>query len=244
MAQNKGFSKEITALLKHVNALNLLIQTINVQIATIETKTEVEGQARAFAAEKNGILVNSILVVYWDGFTTDVTQPKFYGWGYNNDRRMDWGNSHGRLYFKNFDKESVKINLSATFNKKKDTRNVSGEINQGPKWFEFGEAPGSVNTKYPVGGFPNPDFATTIPAEAEKTIYMKFNPESCNPWDSKGPEGFWGAISNTTTYYGWMQISSIRADGFVDTIPYLNTQFALTKWHQKSKTYTNSGGHK
>lgn len=244
VAQNKGFSKEITALLKHVNALNLLIQTINVQIATIETKTEVEGQARAFAAEKNGILVNSILVVYWDGFTTDVTQPKFYGWGYNNDRRMDWGNSHGRLYFKNFDKESVKINLSATFNKKKDTRNVSGEINQGPKWFEFGEAPGSVNTKYPVGGFPNPDFATTIPAEAEKTIYMKFNPESCNPWDSKGPEGFWGAISNTTTYYGWMQISSIRADGFVDTIPYLNTQFALTKWHQKSKTYTNSGGHK
>ena len=35
VAQNRGFSKEITALLKHVNALNLLIQTINVQIATI-----------------------------------------------------------------------------------------------------------------------------------------------------------------------------------------------------------------
>lgn len=244
VAQNRGFSKEITALLKHVNALNLLIQTINVQIATIETKTQIEGEARAFAAEKNGIVLNSILVVYWDGFTSDVTQPKFYGWGYNNDRRMDWGNSHGRLYFKNFDKESVKVNLSATFNKNKNTRNISGEINQGPKWFEFGEAPGNVNTKYPVGGFPNPGLATTIPAETEKTIYMKFNPEACDPWDSKGPNGFWGAISNTTTYYGWMQISSIRADGFVDTIPFLNTQFALTKWHQKSKTYTNSGGYK
>ena len=244
VAQNRGFSKEITALLKHVNALNLLIQTINVQIATIETKTQIEGEARAFAAEKNGIVLNSILVVYWDGFTSDVTQPKFYGWGYNNDRRMDWGNSHGRLYFKNFDKESVKVNLSATFNKNKNTRNMSGEINQGPKWFEFGEAPGNVNTKYPVGGFPNPGLATTIPAETEKTIYMKFNPEACDPWDSKGPDGFWGAISNTTTYYGWMQISSIRADGFVDTIPFLDTQFALTKWHQKSKTYTNSGGYK
>ena len=244
VAQNRGFSKEISALLKHVNTLNLLIQTINVQIATIETKTKIEGDARAFAAEKNGIVLNSILVVYWDGFTSDVTQPKFYGWGYNDDRRMDWGNSHGRLYFKNFDKESVKVNLSATFNKTKNTPNVNGFINQGPKWFEFGETPGNVNTKYPVAGFPNPGLATTIPAEAGKTIYMKFNPEATGPWDSKGPNGFWGAISNTTTYYGWMQISSIRADGFVDTIPYLDTQFALTKWHKKSKTYTNSGGHK
>ena len=121
---------------------------------------------------------------------------------------------------------------------------MNGFINQGPKWFEFGETPGNVNTKYPVAGFPNPGLATTIPAEAEKTIYMKFNPEACSDWDSKGPNGFWQAISNTTTYYGWMQISSIRADGFVDTIPYLDTQFALTKWHKKSKTYTNSGGHK
>jgi hypothetical protein len=139
VAQNRGFSKEISALLKHVNTLNLLIQTINVQIATIETKTKIEGDARAFAAEKNGIVLNSILVVYWDGFTSDVTQPKFYGWGYNDDRRMDWGNSHGRLYFKNFDKESVKVNLSATFNKTKNTPNVNGFINLGPKWFEFGE---------------------------------------------------------------------------------------------------------
>ena len=245
VAQNRGFSKEISALLKHVNTLNLLIQTINVQIATIETKTKIEGDARAFAAEKNGIVLNSILVVYWDGFTSDVTQPKFYGWGYNDDRRMDWGNSHGRLYFKNFDKESVKVNLSATFNKTKNTPNVNGFINLGPKWFEFGETPGNVNTfNKNASGFPIPGLATTIPAETEKIIYMKFNPEASGPWDSKGPNGFWGAISNTTTYYGWMQISSIRADGFVDTIPFLNTQFALTKWHQKSKTYTNSGGYK
>jgi len=245
VAQNRGFSKEISALLKHVNTLNLLIQTINVQIATIETKTKIEGEAQAFAAEKNGIVLNSILVVYWDGFTSDITQPKFYGWGYNDDRRMDWGNSHGRLYFKNFDKESVKVNLSATFNKTKNTPNVSGFINQGPKWFEFGETPGNVNTfNKNASGFPIPDLTTIIPAEAEKTIYMKFNPEASGPWDSQGPNGFWQAISNTTTYYGWMQISSIRADGFVDTIPYLSTQFALTKWHKKSKTYTNSGGYK
>ena len=245
VAQNRGFSKEISALLKHVNTLNLLIQTINVQIATIETKTKIEGDARAFAAEKNGIVLNSILVVYWDGFTSDVTQPKFYGWGYNDDRRMDWGNSHGRLYFKNFDKESVKVNLSATFNKTKNTPNVNGFINQGPKWFEFGETPGNVNTfNKNASGFPIPGLTTTIPPDTEKTIFMKFNPEASGPWDSQGPNGFWGAISNTTTYYGWMQISSIRADGFVDTIPYLDTQFALTKWHKKSKTYTNSGGHK
>ena len=245
VAQNRGFSKEISALLKHVNTLNLLIQTINVQIATIETKTKIEGEAQAFAAEKNGIVLNSILVVYWDGFTSDVTQPKFYGWGYNDDRRMDWGNSHGRLYFKNFDKESVKVNLSATFNKTKNTPNVNGFINQGPKWFEFGETPGNVNTfNKNASGFPIPGLTTTIPPDTEKTIFMKFNPEASGPWDSQGPNGFWGAISNTTTYYGWMQISSIRADGFVDTIPYLDTQFALTKWHKKSKTYTNSGGHK
>lgn len=244
VAQNRGFSKEISALLKHVNTLNLLIQTINVQIATIETKTKIEGDARAFAAEKNGIVLNSILVVYWDGFTSDVTQPKFYGWGYNDDRRMDWGNSHGRLYFKNFDKESVKVNLSATFNKTKNTPNINSLINFGPHWFEFGETPGNVNTIYPAAGFPTGDLTTTIPPTDEKTIFMKFNPEACSDWDSKGPNGFWQAISNTTTYYGWMQISSIRADGFVDTIPYLDTQFALTKWHKKSKTYTNSGGHK
>ena len=244
VAQNRGFSKEISALLKHTNTLNLLIQTINVQIATIETKTKIEGEAQAFAAEKNGIVLNSILVVYWDSLTNDVTQPKFYGWGYNDDRRMDWGNSHGRLYFKNFDKESVKVNLSATFNKTKNTPNVNGLINLGPKWFEFGESPGNVNTKYPVAGFPNPGLTTTIPPDTEKTIFMKFNPDASGPWDSKGPNGFWGAISNTTTYYGWMQISSTRADGFVDTIPYSNTEFALTKWHRKSKEYMYSGGFK
>jgi hypothetical protein len=245
VAQNRGFSREISALLKHVNTLNLLIQTINVQIATIETKTKIEGEAQAFAAEKNGIVLNSILVVYWDSLTNDVTQPKFYGWGYNDDRRMDWGNSHGRLYFKNFDKESVKVNLSATFNKTKNTPNVNGLINFGPKWFEFGETPGNVNTfNKNASGFPIPGLTTTIPPDTEKTIFMKFNPEASGPWDSQGPNGFWGAISNTTTYYGWMQISSTRADGFVDTIPYLNTEFALTKWHKKSKTFSNSGGYK
>ena len=245
VAQNRGFSKEISALLKHVDTLNLLIQTINVQVATIETKTKIEGEAQAFAAEKNGIVLNSILVLYWDGFTSDVTQPKFYGWGYNDDRRMDWGNSHGRLYFKNFDKESVKVNLSATFNKTKNTPNVNGLINFGPKWFEFGETPGNVNTfNKNASGFPIPGLTTIIPPDTEKTIFMKFNPEASGPWDSQGPNGFWGAISNTTTYYGWMQISSTRADGFVDTIPYLNTEFALTKWHKKTKTYTNSGGYK
>ena len=244
VAQNRGFSKEISALLKHVNTLNLLIQTINVQIATIETKTKIEGDARAFAAEKNGIVLNSILVVYWDGFTSDVTQPKFYGWGYNDDRRMDWGNSHGRLYFKNFDKESVKVNLSATFNKAKNTANINSLINFGPHWFEFGESPGIVNTIYRAAGFPTGDLTTTIPPTDEKTIFMKFNPEASWDWDSQGPNGFWGAIGNTTTYYGWMQISSTRADGFVDTIPYLNTEFALTKWHKKSKTFSNSGGYK
>ena len=33
-----------------------------------KTKTKIEGEAQAFAAEKNGIVLNSILVVYWDGF--------------------------------------------------------------------------------------------------------------------------------------------------------------------------------
>ena len=244
VAQNRGFSKEISALLKHTNTLNLLIQTINVQIATIETKTKIEGEAQAFAAEKNGIVLNSILVVYWDGLTNDVTQPKFWGWGYNNDRRMDWGNSKGRLYFKNFDKESVKVNLSATFNKARNTANINSLINFGPHWFEFGESPGIVNTIYPAAGFPTGDLTTTIPPTDEKTIFMKFNPDACWDWDSQGPNGFWGAIGNTTTYYGWMQISSTRADGFVDTIPYSNTEFALTKWHRKSKEYMYSGGFK
>ena len=244
VAQNRGFSKEISALLKHTNTLNLLIQTINVQIATIETKTKIEGEAQAFAAEKNGIVLNSILVVYWDGFTNDENQPKFYGWGYNNDRRMDWGNSTGRLYFKNFDKESVKVNLSATFNKAKNTANINSLINFGPHWFEFGESPGIVNTIYRAAGFPTGDLTTTIPPTDEKTIFMKFNPEASWDWDSQGPNGFWGAIGNTTTYYGWMQISSTRADGFVDTIPYSNTEFALTKWHKKSKEYMYSGGFK
>lgn len=246
VAQNRGFSKEISALLKHVDTLNLLIQTINVQVATIETKTKIEGEAQAFAAEKNGIVLNSILVVWWDVLTNDATQPKFYGWGYNNDTRMDWGNSNGRLYFKNFDKERVTINLSATFNKAKNTPNTLGLINFGPKWFEFGETPGTVNTfnKYNAAGFPIPELRSTITADGEKTIYMKFNPAACNDWDSKGPNGFWNTISNTTTYYGWMEISATRADGFVDTIPYLNTEFALTKWHRKTKTYTNSGGYK
>jgi hypothetical protein len=114
VAQNRGFSLEITALLEHINTLNLLIQTINVQIATIETKTQIESEAKAFAAEKNGILVNSVLVVYWDSYTNDSTLPKFWGWGYNNDAKMKWGNSNGRLYFKNFE---YPIQLSFYFQK-------------------------------------------------------------------------------------------------------------------------------
>jgi hypothetical protein len=243
VAQNRGFSLEITALLEHINTLNLLIQTINVQIATIETKTQIESEAKAFAAEKNGILVNSVLVVYWDSYTNDSTLPKFWGWGYNNDAKMKWGNSNGRLYFKNFDKENIKINLSPTFNRDKNTLNSSDFINTGPHWFEFGEAPGTVNTIYGAQGikFGTGTLTSTITAEGEKTIYMKFNPVACNDFDSKGPNGFWGAISNTTTYYGWMEISATRADGFVDTIPSSKTEFAMTKWHQKTKTYAAGG---
>ena len=221
-AENFGYNKILEMLLQHITALNIIIESLNSQVAVIQEKKITEDSAKAEASKNGADIINSIclfkfntnnsnyvedVVCKINGKLNDPVQIPNKGW-------LDGGPS---MTIVNKDKEPIKVWFTHDPNIKKTTNIRIMD------WFKIDYGAGK--------GYRLPNgvdaFLTLDPGES-RTVYMLHVSPDVGELRNATPTG---RNDKTANYFGFFQVHCRRANGYQESGKLYETRYIKTHYN-------------
>jgi len=220
-AENFGYNKIIEMLLQHVTALNIIIESLNSQIAVIQEKKITEDTALA-EASKNGMdVINSICLFKFNSNNSNYVEDVVCKInGKLNDPilipKQGWLDGGPTMTIVNKDKEPIRVWFTHDPNIKKT--NI-----QRMDWFQIDYGTGK-GYRYPYGV---DSFLILAPGES-RLVQMKHVSESNGLLRNATPTG---RNDKTANYFGFFQVYCQRANGYQEAGKLYETRYIKTHYN-------------